>query len=88
MRKSRFTESQIVEILKQGETGVPIAEILRQHNISRGHIVSVAGEVRGRLGDRAQAAEGARGGECLAEAGVRRARAGKCSDQGRPERKR
>ena len=35
MRKSRFTENQIVEILKQGEAGVPIAEILRQHNISK-----------------------------------------------------
>src|ERR1700687_5550549 len=35
MRKSRFTESQIVDILKQGEAGVPIAEILRQHNISK-----------------------------------------------------
>jgi putative transposase len=35
MRKSRFTESQIVSILKQGEAGVPIAEILRQHNISK-----------------------------------------------------
>ena len=35
MRKSRFTESQIVAILKQGEAGVPIAEILRQHNISK-----------------------------------------------------
>ena len=35
MRKPRFTESQIVAILKQGEAGVPIAEILRQHNISK-----------------------------------------------------
>ncbi len=35
MRKSRFTESQIVDILKQGEAGVAIAEILRQHNISK-----------------------------------------------------
>jgi len=29
MRKSRFTESQIVDIVKQGEPGVPIAEILQ-----------------------------------------------------------
>ena len=35
MRKSRFTESQIVSILMQGEAGVPIAEILRQHGISK-----------------------------------------------------
>ena len=35
MRKSRFTKSQSVEILKQGEAGVPIAEIVRQHNTSK-----------------------------------------------------
>ncbi len=35
MRKSRLTERQIGEILKQGEAGVPVAEILRQHNISK-----------------------------------------------------
>jgi putative transposase len=35
MRKSRFTESQIVAILKEGEAGLPVAEILRKHGISR-----------------------------------------------------
>ena len=35
MRKSRFTESQIVGILKEGEAGVPIANLVRKHGISR-----------------------------------------------------
>ena len=35
MRKSRFSESQMVAILKEGEAGIPIAEIIRKHGISR-----------------------------------------------------
>jgi putative transposase len=34
MKKSRFTESQIISILKEAESGVPVAELCRKHGIS------------------------------------------------------
>jgi putative transposase len=35
MRKSRFTEAQIVAALREGAVGLPVAELLRKHGISR-----------------------------------------------------
>ena len=34
MKKSKFSESQIVAILAEGEAGVPVAQVLRTHGIS------------------------------------------------------
>ena len=34
MRKSRFSDSQIMAILKKAETGVPVSEICRDNGIS------------------------------------------------------
>ena len=34
MRKSKFSESQIVSILKEADSGIPVAEVLRNHGIS------------------------------------------------------
>jgi putative transposase len=34
MRKSRFSESQVMAILGEGEAGLPVAEVCRKHGIS------------------------------------------------------
>ena len=34
MKKSRFTDSQIMAVLKQAESGVPVPQLCREHGIS------------------------------------------------------
>ena len=34
MKKSRFTDSQIITILKQAEAGSPVPQLCREHGIS------------------------------------------------------
>jgi len=34
MKKSRFTDSQILAILKQAESGVPVPDLCREHGMS------------------------------------------------------
>jgi putative transposase len=34
MKKSRFTDTQILSILKQAEGGIPVAQLCREHGMS------------------------------------------------------
>jgi putative transposase len=34
MKKSRYSESQIMNILKQAEAGIPVPELCREHGMS------------------------------------------------------
>ena len=36
MRKSRFSEAQIIGMIKKQEAGVPTADVSRKHGLSRG----------------------------------------------------
>ena len=35
MRKSKFSETQIVAMLKDAESGVPVADLTREHGVSK-----------------------------------------------------
>jgi hypothetical protein len=67
MKKSRYTEEQIVDVLKESEAGIETAELCRKHGISQ-HVLSLEGEVRRTGSERSAAAAAAGGREPQAEA--------------------
>ena len=41
MRKSRFTEAQIIGMIKEQEAGMPTAEVCRKHGLSPAYVLQV-----------------------------------------------
>jgi putative transposase len=46
MKKSRFSEEQIIGILKEQEAGVPVAELCCKHGNERCELLHLEGQVR------------------------------------------
>ncbi len=67
MRKRRFSEEQIVGVLKEAEAGVPVKEVCRRVGRERCHVLSLEGQVRGLGSERGAAAASAGGRERTAE---------------------
>lgn len=69
MKRNRFTDEQIIGILKEHEAGTPVSELCRKHGISDASIYNGSQILRhGRV--RSQAAEDAGGREHEAEAAL------------------
>lgn len=47
MRKSRFTEAQIIGMIKEQESGLPTVEICRKHGLSTATFYKLKGEYGG-----------------------------------------
>jgi len=47
MKKSKFSESQIVNILKEAEAGVPLEDLIRQHGFSKASFYKWKGKYSG-----------------------------------------
>src|SRR6266566_4858117 len=78
MKRSRFSEEQIIGILKEHEAGVSVADLCRKHGVSDASIWKA--KFGGGLGG--QAAEDAGGREHAAEAVAGRRHAGQCGVEG------
>ena len=82
MRQSKFTETQIVSILKEADAGRPVNEIWRQLRHQLRHLLQMESQVRGAGGLRREAAEGTGAREQPAQADVCRSVPGECGAEG------
>ena len=76
MKGSRFSEEQIIGILREQEAGATTADVCRKHGISEAHVLQMESQVRRARSVGRQAAEGARGREREAEEAIGRGDAG------------
>ncbi len=83
IRQSKFTESQIMAILADGDSLLPVGKICRKHAISSSAYYQWQKQVRRDVGGGAKASKGARSRERASVADVCRPGARKRSDQGR-----
>jgi hypothetical protein len=86
MKRSRFTEEQIIGILKEHQAGLSASELVPEARDQRCDLLQLALEVWRHGGQRGQAAEAARGREREAEEAVGGVDDG-CSDAARDARK-
>ena len=71
MKKSRFTETQIVAILNEPDAGIQVKDICRKHGISDATYYNWKSKYGGMSASRSKAHERIRGRELKAQAHVR-----------------